>query len=206
MFGRQDENTNTSNSDVNAIDAAVGALTNSTNSPPPSNPEPAGPMTPTLPATPPAMPPAAPDNDIASPQVPPSDLDVRPGIDLSNRDVLSPAGGFPMAPSQKSHNFHPEETPPPNDEADTTDQDDDLAALKIQALDELYPLFDKLDLEPEEKFRTLMMMIQASDNQELIKSAYAAAHSIDDDKEKAQALLDIINEINYFTQQPPVDN
>jgi hypothetical protein len=80
----------------------------------------------------------------------------------------------------------------------------DLAALKIQALDELYPLIDKLDLAPEEKFRTLMMMIQASDNQELVKAAYEAAHSIQDEKAKAQALLDIVNEINYFTHQPEI--
>jgi len=48
----------------------------------------------------------------------------------------------------------------------------------------------------------LMMMIQASDNQELVKAAYDAAHSIPDEKVKAQALLDIVNEINYFTQNP----
>ena len=45
-----------------------------------------------------------------------------------------------------------------------------------------------------------MMMIQASDNQALIKEAYAAAQEIDDEKTRAQALLDIVNEINYFTQ------
>jgi hypothetical protein len=44
-------------------------------------------------------------------------------------------------------------------------------------------------------------MIQASDDQSLIKTAYDAAKQIKDDKVRAQALLDIINEINYFTQQ-----
>jgi len=46
-----------------------------------------------------------------------------------------------------------------------------------------------------------MMMIQSTDNQALLKDAYAAAQAISDDKARAQALLDIINEINYFTQQ-----
>ncbi len=46
-----------------------------------------------------------------------------------------------------------------------------------------------------------MMMIQASDDQSLIGNAYAAAKEITDEKTRAQALLDIINEINYFTQQ-----
>lgn len=78
---------------------------------------------------------------------------------------------------------------------------DDLLDIKQQALEELSPLVDHLDQTPEEKFRTTMMMIQASDNQTLIKDAYAAAKEIADEKLRAQALLDVINEINYFTQQ-----
>ncbi|HSX34225.1 MAG TPA: hypothetical protein VLF62_01100 [Candidatus Saccharimonadales bacterium] len=78
---------------------------------------------------------------------------------------------------------------------------EDLLQIKQQALQQLSPLVGHLDQTPEEKFRTTMMMIQASDNQELIKDAYTAAQSIEDEKTRAQALLDIINEINYFTQQ-----
>ncbi|HSX31931.1 MAG TPA: hypothetical protein VLF43_01615 [Candidatus Saccharimonadales bacterium] len=79
--------------------------------------------------------------------------------------------------------------------------DDDLLGIKQQALQQLSPLVGHLDQTPEDKFRTTMMMIQASDNQALIKDAYAAAGQISDEKVRAQALLDIINEINYFTQQ-----
>lgn len=78
--------------------------------------------------------------------------------------------------------------------------DDELLQIKQQALQQLSPLVGHLDQTPEEKFRTTMMMIQASDNQVLIKEAYAAAQQIDDEKVRAQALLDIVNEINYFTQ------
>ncbi len=78
---------------------------------------------------------------------------------------------------------------------------DDLLDIKQQALKALTPLVDHLDQSPEEKFRTTMMMIQASDDQSLIKVAYEAAKGITDEKERAQALLDIVNEINYFTQQ-----
>ncbi|HSW99331.1 MAG TPA: hypothetical protein VLF71_05875 [Candidatus Saccharimonadales bacterium] len=81
-----------------------------------------------------------------------------------------------------------------------TTSDDDLIQIKQQALQQLSPLVGHLDQSPEEKFRTTMMMIQASDNQALIKEAYAAAQEIDDEKTRAQALLDIVNEINYFTQ------
>lgn len=80
--------------------------------------------------------------------------------------------------------------------------DSDLVDLKQQALQSLSPLLGQLDQSPEEKFRTTMMMIQASDNQALIKDAYEAAQAITDEKAKAQALLDVVNEINYFTQHP----
>lgn len=77
---------------------------------------------------------------------------------------------------------------------------EDLLGLKQQALQHLSPLVGHLDQTPEEKFRTTMMMIQASDDQSLVKTAFEAAQKITDDKARAQALLDIINEINYFTQ------
>lgn len=77
----------------------------------------------------------------------------------------------------------------------------DLLDIKQQALQHLSPLVSHLDQTPEEKFRTTMMMIQASDNQDLVKDAFEAAKQITDDKARAQAFLDVINEINYFTQQ-----
>ncbi|MCU0667575.1 MAG: hypothetical protein MUF85_03080 [Patescibacteria group bacterium] len=78
--------------------------------------------------------------------------------------------------------------------------DDKLIDIKQQALQQLSPLVEHLEQSPEEKFKTTMMMIQASDDKSLIPKAFEAAKSIHNDKERAQALLDIINEINYFTQ------
>lgn len=78
---------------------------------------------------------------------------------------------------------------------------DDLLDLKQQALQNLQPLVDHLDHTPEEKFKTTMMLIQATDNSSLIKQAYATANQITDEKARAQALLDIVNEINYFTHK-----
>lgn len=85
--------------------------------------------------------------------------------------------------------------------APTEPANDELLELKQHALNELTPLVNHLEQSPEEKFRTTMMMIQSTDNQDLIKEAYAAAQAIPDEKARAQALLDVINEINYFTQQ-----
>lgn len=77
----------------------------------------------------------------------------------------------------------------------------DLASIKKDALEKLGPLVDKLEQTPEEKFKTIMMMIQASDDQTLVSKAYEVANSIPSETVKARALLDIINEINYFTNQ-----
>jgi len=80
-----------------------------------------------------------------------------------------------------------------------------LLDIKRSALNDLSPLVEHLDQSPEEQFRTTMMLIQATDNQDLIKEAYAAAQKISDEKVRAQALLDVINEINYFTHQKDSD-
>ena len=105
------------------------------------------------------------------------------------------------APSTATPSFNP--VTPAVSPTDTSAPSADANALldiKQDALNKLSPLVDQLDQSPEEKFRTTMMMIQASDNQALVKSAYDAAQAIPDEKARAQALLDVINEINYFTQ------
>lgn len=79
--------------------------------------------------------------------------------------------------------------------------DESLLEIKTEALHDLSPLVDQLDLEPEEKFKTVMMLIQTSDDKTLIPEAYELAKNITDKKAKAQALLDVVNEINYFTHQ-----
>ncbi len=78
---------------------------------------------------------------------------------------------------------------------------DELLQIKQDALQQLSPLVNQLELSPEEKFRTTMMMIQAADDHSLLSQAYETAKQIGDEKLRAQALLDVINEINYFTQQ-----
>jgi hypothetical protein len=79
--------------------------------------------------------------------------------------------------------------------------EDALVSIKQQALNNLAPLVNHLEQTPEEKFKTTMMLIQASDNSSLVKEAYEAANQITDEKARAQALLDVVNEINYFTQK-----
>lgn len=106
----------------------------------------------------------------------------------------------PFSSSSTSSDPLPKDDTPISPAATTNDQDADLLDLKQKALLELSPLVGHLDQTPEEKFKTMMMMIQASDNQSLLSEAYKAAQTISDEKAKAQALLDVVNEINYFTQ------
>lgn len=80
-----------------------------------------------------------------------------------------------------------------------------LDDLKKAALEELRPLVGKLNLPPEEKFDTLLLIIRSTDDQSLLAPAHEAAQGIQDENKRAQALLDVIKEIDYFSQggQPP---
>ncbi|HSX28032.1 MAG TPA: hypothetical protein VLF60_01125 [Candidatus Saccharimonadales bacterium] len=76
-----------------------------------------------------------------------------------------------------------------------------LDDIKRQALDQLRPIVSKLDLPAEEKFDALLLVIRSSDDQSLVQAAYQAAEGIADEAKKAQALLDIVKEIEYFSSQ-----
>jgi len=79
--------------------------------------------------------------------------------------------------------------------------EDALVSIKEQALNNLAPLVNHLDQNAEEKFKTTIMLMQASDNSALVKEAYEAAQQITDEKARAQALVDVGNESDYFTQK-----
>ena len=107
--------------------------------------------------------------------------------------VPAPSGDSTAAPAPASS--------APATSAGLTASPNDLLRIKQEALQKLSPLVDHLEQTPEERFRTTMMMIQATDDSSKIKDAYEAAEQITDEKVRAQALLDVINEINYFAQQ-----
>lgn len=116
-----------------------------------------------------------------------------------------PGSAGPVDPSAAAPQDQPADNTPPAPEEpaapSSAGDHDDLLGIKQEALQALSPLVGHLDQSPEEKFRTTMMMIQASDDQSLLRQAYDAAKQIEDEKARAQALLDVVNEINYFTQQ-----
>ena len=83
----------------------------------------------------------------------------------------------------------------------STAPSDSLDAIKNKALEELRPLLDQADIPAEEKFDTFLMLIRSTDDPSLIAPAHDAAQSISDETRKAEALIDIIKEINYLTNK-----
>ena len=77
----------------------------------------------------------------------------------------------------------------------------ELDAVKQDAITELRPLVDKLTLAPEEKFDTYLLLIRSTDDKSLVAPAHEAAKAIADETRRAQALLDIIKEIDFLSNQ-----
>lgn len=181
MFGHQDDaikQDQKSTADVPLPDAALSALTSPPDTTPPTD-------SPIQPASPPAI--TTPDNS------PAPDLSPDEGVTL---DESAPVEEPKSQPEEISA---PTKSEPPVSSVSV--HTDNLLDIKNEALHDLSPLVDKLDLDTTEKFKTVMMLIQASDDQTLIPKAYELAKNINDEKAKAQALLDVVNEINYFTQK-----
>ena len=103
-------------------------------------------------------------------------------------DIAKPAAPEPVTP-----------TPVVSTPAPTTAADPALDTIKQTALNELRPLVDKLDVSPEEKFDTYLLLLRSTDDKTLIAPAHDAAVAIVDEARRAQALLDIIKEIDYFS-------
>lgn len=76
----------------------------------------------------------------------------------------------------------------------------ELDSIKLEALNELRPLVDKLNVSPEEKFDTYLLLLRSTDDKALISPAHDAAKNIADEARRAQALLDIIKEIDFLNQ------
>lgn len=77
----------------------------------------------------------------------------------------------------------------------------DLTTVKSEAISELRPLVDKLSLPAEEKFDTYLLLLRSTDDRSLIEPAHEIAKQITDEARRAQALLDIIKEIDFLSGQ-----
>ena len=97
-----------------------------------------------------------------------------------------------------------EETLIPDAEAADTEtpQDDDkeksVAQVKEAALRDLMPLLEKMNINPSQKFRIYRDAFRTLHDYTILEPAYNAAKEITDEKERGEALLKIVNEIDQM--------
>ena len=119
----------------------------------------------------------------------------------------------PAAPLPPLPDLPPEPAPEPEPVAQLTPAktsatvtpvaDNDLDNVKNEAIKELRPLVDKLNISAEEKFDTYLLLIRSTDDKTLIAPAHEAAKNIADESRRAQALLDVIKEIDFLSNPQP---
>lgn len=76
----------------------------------------------------------------------------------------------------------------------------ELDSVKKRALQALTPLLGSLDVDPERKFDICISAMRFTDNKDLAATALDTALAIKEDGTKAEALVELINEINYLQQ------
>lgn len=134
-----------------------------------------------------------PDNTSSDPMPAPAPLSPIPENAISTPQNIVPPMAAPQAqPMQPMQPFQPQQPMQP--------LTPNLDSIKLEALSELRPLVDKLNLPADEKFDTLLLMIRSTDDVSLIPLASAVARQINDDTRRAKALLDVIKEIDFFKQ------
>lgn len=69
--------------------------------------------------------------------------------------------------------------------------------LRNEALEALVPLVDQIEDTPQKKFEILITAARTSDEPRLLRKALDVAMQIENATEKAEALLDIINETSF---------
>jgi hypothetical protein len=118
--------------------------------------------------------------------------------------ITTPAPAAPVEEPAMPVAPMPEPTPAPMAAPTMPAMNGDLESIKKDALSELRPLVDKLNVSPEEKFDTYLLLLRSTDDQSLLGPAHEAARNIADEARRAQALLDVIKEIDYLAgpQQP----
>ena len=84
--------------------------------------------------------------------------------------------------------------------------DTDLDRVKINALNEIRPILETVDILPEKKFTIYKDIIELTDDKACIEPAYNAARQIADEKERAEALLYIIEIIDDLGVKMPAED
>ena len=75
----------------------------------------------------------------------------------------------------------------------------DISKVKEAALKELFPIMDRVEVEPEKRFLLFQEMLTTMRDKAVIAPAYEAARQIRDDKVRADSLLYLINSIDEMS-------
>lgn len=193
-----DDSTTASTSSFPSLTDTSAASDSSSTSTPASTD---APVLPSFDTTPPADTSTAGSDNSASHSLAEPAVSSDSSADSTSMSLASDSVNEPADPAGDGGNHDKAEESPFDAAPVSSAAEDDLSGMKQEALDELHPLFEHLELSPEEEFKTTMMMIQANDDKTMLKKAFEAAKKISDDKARSHALLDVINEINYFTQK-----
>ena len=118
------------------------------------------------------------------------------GVDLQADAAADAGAGTVVPPAEPLVMPEPDMVVPPIVAAPAGD---DLNSVKQEALSELRPLVDKLNIPAEEKFDTYLLLLRSTDDKTLIEPAHETAKLIEDESRRAQALLDIIKEIDFLS-------
>lgn len=119
------------------------------------------------------------------------DADTQPAVEVTQVEEPKSSQGINPMPSPLPLNPVP--------------QRDELEQIKMEAVNELRPLVDKLILPPEEKFDVYLLLIRCTDDRTLVAPAHETARMIEDETRRATALLDTIKEIDYLSAKPGLE-
>lgn len=135
-----------------------------------SNPKPAG-------AAPASQPPAGmmPPQSQPAPQMRPAPAPAAPQMTMPSMAQMGGGFGRPMSYGA------------------------DISKVKEAALKELFPIMDRVEVEPEKRFLLYQEMLNSMRDKAVIAPAYEAARQIRDDKVRADSLLYLINSIDEMS-------
>ena len=81
-------------------------------------------------------------------------------------------------------------------EVATQSVDGDLKSVKEAMMRDLFPLMDKVDVKPEQKYEIYKEMIEITNDKSMIAAAYEAAKGLADETARAEALLYLIEAVD----------
>jgi hypothetical protein len=143
--------------------------------------------------------------DLGTAPVPPTSGDGAPDLSFPTTDSTDPIASLmnpePTAiekPTETTADV-PAETPAETESEETPltpiveNTPAAMSDLKKSMISDLIPLMDKVSLPAEKQFGFYREVIDTTNNKDLVADAYKAAKQIADDKERAEALLYLID-------------